>query len=309
MAGHDPHIRVLMGTYNGARFLEAQLASLLDQTHKNWSLTVSDDGSCDETPEILRAFAKTHPERRVTLREGPQTSFAQNFLSLIDDAPDDEALIALCDQDDVWLPDHLSRAVSRINEYSQDQPVLKGGRTTITDQNLKQTGLSPLFDRPPSFANALVQSIAGGNTMVMNAAAASLARAAGVVDIVSHDWWLYLLITGAGGVMIYDPQPTILYRQHDQNKVGANRRIAAQFRRAQLAFSGRYAGWNTRNIAALEPMRDTLTEANRALLDGFIDLRRHRGPAPALRLLRLGIRRQSFIGTALLLGAATLGRI
>lgn len=309
MAGPDPHIRILMGTYNGAEFLEEQLASLLAQSHRNWTLTVSDDGSADSTHQIVQAFGETHPERQVTLVDGPRTGFAMNFLSLIHGAPSDDAYIALCDQDDVWKPDHLARAVTLIGQHPSDLPVLRGGRTAITDAALTQTGLSPLFRRPPGFANALVQSIAGGNTMIMNAAAAALARKAGVVDIVSHDWWLYLLVTGAGGVMIYDDQPTILYRQHGGNKVGSNRRLSAQITRARLAFSGRYAGWNRRNIAALEPMRDDLTEANRALLDEFIRLRSRRGPGPALRLMKHDIRRQSLLGTSLLLGAAMLGRI
>ena len=83
--------------------------------------------------------------------------------------------------------------------------------------------MSPLFRRPPSFRNALVQSLAGGNTMVLNRPARDLvALASRRARFVSHDWWAYLLVTGAGGAVHYSAKPLVRYRQHAHNLVGAN---------------------------------------------------------------------------------------
>src|ERR1700712_481069 len=104
-------IAVLMGTFNGAEYLDEQLQSLADQTYSNWSLHVSDDGSSDSTCEIVSRFASS-VSQRVTLRRGPQTGFAENFLALAHDEAIDRALFAFCDQDDIWYPEKLKRAVA-----------------------------------------------------------------------------------------------------------------------------------------------------------------------------------------------------
>lgn len=104
------HVAILMATRNGAEFLRAQLDSLAAQDHDDWSLWIGDDGSTDATRAIVEAFAHSHPQRTVSLRDGPRRGSMANFLSLLC-APDIRAdFFALADQDDVWLPVRLSRA-------------------------------------------------------------------------------------------------------------------------------------------------------------------------------------------------------
>ena len=83
-------------------------------------------------------------------------------------------------------------------------------------------GLSPLFTRPPAFQNALVQSLGGGNTMVFNRAAKKILQEAAAIDVVLHDWWVYQLVSAAGGMVHYDPRPMLKYRQHSDNLIGSN---------------------------------------------------------------------------------------
>ena len=181
----------------------------------------------------------------------------------------------------------------------------------ICDDDLTPLRPSPLFKRKPCFENALVQSIGGGNTMVMNRAALDLIqdtapRARGVV---AHDWWAYQIVSGAGGVVIYDPTPTVLYRQHGSNTVGANDTLFAGLRRMRQVAQGRFRDWNDANLAALERSRPWLTGDAATALDHF-QMARH-GPLPhRLRSLRrAGVIRQRFRGTAALWAAALLNKL
>lgn len=201
-----PHIAIALASYNGAAHLDAQLQSIAGQDHDNWSLWVSDDGSSDATCAIVTSFAAAHPERQVTLLQGPGAGSTRNFMALIDrvveglgQVPD---RLAFCDQDDIWLPGKLTRALGMLPDDGST-PALYGARTRLVDDDLTPRGLSPLFCRPPGFANALVQSLAGGNTMLLNAAATALLRQAGTqLRVVTHDWWAYQLVSGAGGQVV-----------------------------------------------------------------------------------------------------------
>ena len=171
-----------MCTYNGERFLEAQLDSLCAQSFTQWTLYVSDDGSTDATLNIIHRYQSKMGRDKIQCRVGPQKGFAQNFLSLACDPSIKAEYYAFCDQDDVWLPEKLSVAIEHIAfESSPEQLYVYSGRTTYTDENLKPIGFSPLFVFPRTFRNALIQSIAGGNTMVFNQATKTLLEKVGLV--------------------------------------------------------------------------------------------------------------------------------
>ena len=99
-----PRVAILLCTYNGAQFLAEQLDSLEAQVHQNWVVIASDDGSTDQTLEILRQYQAKWSPRKLTIRSGPQKGFCQNFLSLTADPEIRADYYAFCDQDDVWLP-------------------------------------------------------------------------------------------------------------------------------------------------------------------------------------------------------------
>ena len=308
-------VAILMATWNGAAYLDGQLASIAAQTHRGWTLTASDDGSDDATPAILAAFAQSRRHGQVRLRQGPRRGSTANFLSLIAEGPGQAAFVALSDQDDIWLPDKLARALATLGPCDPDRPALYGARTIIADRHGRATGRSPLFTRPPSFGNALVQSVAGGNTMVMNAAAAALAaRAASLAldlgcEPACHDWWLYQLVAGCGGTVIYDPEPALLYRQHGANVIGANGGAVARLRRVRMLLGGRFARWTDMNLAALAPVADCLTDDARTRIATLRTLRTRRGAGALLGLRRAGLTRQTAGGTLSLALAAMIGRL
>jgi hypothetical protein len=132
-----------------------------------------------------------------------------------------------------------------------------------------------LFRRPPEFRNALVQSIAGSNTMVFNGAARDLLMTCGpATRVASHDWPLYLLTTAVGGKVIYDPLPMVRYRVHAGNVMGANTGLLDRQRRLSMLLQGPFTQWLELNLAALETFRPRMTAENRERYDLFRDLRK-----------------------------------
>jgi glycosyltransferase involved in cell wall biosynthesis len=300
-----------MGLHDGARFLQEQLDSYVAQDHRAWSLLVSDDGSRDHGPDLIRAFAAAQPEHRITLRSGPCLGFARNFLTLLQSVPDDIPYVALSDQDDVWFPDKLSRAVEALAAQPEDRPALYCAATLVCTEDLAPIGPSPAFGRAPDFRNALVQSIGGGNTMVLNRAALDLAAAAAAEagDPVAHDWWLYQLVSGAGGRILRDERPVLHYRQHAQNLIGANLSAWASLSRIAALLGGRFRAWNDTGLAALQASAHRLTPEAQQILSQFQAARS--GPLwHRLRALRAsGVYRQSRLGQMALYIACILRRL
>jgi len=146
--------------------------------------------------------------------------------------------------------------------------------------------------------------------MVFNAAARALLQRAGpAVDVITHDWWTYLAVSGCGGLVHYDPEPSLRYRQHGRNLVGENGSWAARLRRLGLLMQGRFRTWNSRNLRALEGLRPHLTEDNRRVLDRFIQARDAGLPARLAGLAGAGIYRQTLAGNLALATAAVLKKV
>ncbi|SER03979.1 glycosyltransferase family 2 protein [Thalassovita taeanensis] len=310
--GAPATIAILLATYNGADNLQEQLDSYLTQTCRPDLLLVSDDGSSDQTWDILTRFANAHPDLPVTLLKGPKRGSAQNFLNLLRQTPDWIDVIALSDQDDVWLPHKLKRGLARLQKApNPSAPLLYCGRSWECDQDLNNHRLSRGMSRPASFRHALVQNVAGGNTMILNRAALDLVCAASheARKIVVHDWWLYQIIAGAGGQVLFDEVPQILYRQHGSNLIGANRGFAAKKKRLKMLISGRFRRWNTYNIKALTASSHRLAPENRQLLEQFAHERNRSAPHRLRLVWSAGLYRQGLQGNLSLYLAALLRRI
>lgn len=302
-------VAILMGTKDGAAFLDAQLKSIADQTHGNWILIVSDDGSTDATKAIVERFAEAHP-RRVAVLDGPRQGVCANFLSLAANPDIDADYFAFSDQDDVWYPDKLMRALQWLVTIHDDSPALYCGRTELMSADGQCYGLSILFTRPPAFRNALVQSLGGGNTMVFNRASKALLERSAEVEVPLHDWWLYQLVSGAGGSICYDPLPVLKYRQHQNSLIGSNLGWRARLIRLGRTIDGHFRNWNAMNIAALEGMpRDTITPENRAALALFAQATSASLPKRLAYLRQSGVYRQTLLGNIGLIAATIIKRI
>lgn len=299
---------ILMGVYNGGAHLQEQLDSFAAQRGAGWWLIASDDGSADDSRAILQRFAARLPPGRVTLTEGPHCGFAANYLSMLRRLPADPGWLAFSDQDDIWLPDRLRLGMDALQALQG--PALHASRTWVATGDLTQRRLARGCPRPTGFAHALVQNVAAGNTILVNPAAARLlVAAAGRTDhVVAHDWWAYQIVTGAGGRMVFDDRPAVIYRQHGGNSIGANDGLRAKLQRLRKLAGGTMAQWLGVNLAALEAAGPLLTPQSRAMVAELAALRRDPNPLRrAARVRRLGLYRQTRSSTWALWLAAAAG--
>jgi len=301
-------VHILLATFNGGRFLAQQLASLARQTHTDWTLTVSDDGSDDDTLAIVARFASQVPQT-VTVLRGPGRGVTRNFFHLIGNTPGCEKgdLYAFCDQDDVWLDDKLKRAVAWHSAHASSPVRLYCGRTQYVNEALAPLGTSRALQRPPGFGNALVQNIASGNTMVLDAALMQGLRQVHPTHSVWHDWTTYLVAAALGGMVHFDDSPGVLYRQHAHNVIGANEGLRAQLRRLGPVLTGRYRQWSDTNVQAMHDVQALLTPTAAQCLKDFELMRRQPFALQRLALLlRSPVRRQGFLSNAVLALAVCL---
>lgn len=220
-------IEILMAVYNAQQYLSAQIDSILAQTDAGWHLMIQDDCSTDETERVAREYARKYPDKICFVRREHNSGGAkQNFISLL--AACDAPYCMTCDQDDVWEPDKvaLTRAkMQRMEQrYGVDTPLL-----VHTDLMVVNAALEPLY--PSLFAyqklssthyslrHLLVQNMVTGCTIMVNRA---LLRGLGEFPeaCIMHDWWLALYAAAFGEIAFID-RPTVRYRQHAANQVGA----------------------------------------------------------------------------------------
>jgi glycosyltransferase involved in cell wall biosynthesis len=307
----DENVTILMGVHNGAAHLTAQLGSIAGQSFQNWTLRCSDDGSTDRGPQIITEFSSGLPGQ-ITLTTGPCSGFSDNYIHLMRGLGAQTGPVAFADQDDVWGRDKLQRGLDALSGLA-DRPALYCARRWLWVPETDHRHLSRALTRPCGFRNALIENVASGNTIVLNKAAARLARMAAQrtkTSVFAHDWWLYLLITGAGGQVVFDHGPAcVLYRQHGNNAIGGRRGISAQIRRKSAVLKGAFARRISQNITALEQISDLLTADARRVLCQFDQARQailHRRLA---LLHRVAPYRQTSLGTFGFWGAAGLGKI
>ena len=212
-----PRVQVLLATYNGRRYLPELLDSVFGQREVDVDVLARDDGSDDGTWELLADAASRRP---LVAHAGSRLGVVPGYFWLLERASPSADYIALADQDDVWLPDKLSRAITLLGDPDDATPAMYCSRLTLVSADLRVLAPSDGAPRGPSFENSLVQNIAPGCTIVLNRAAhAELLRGLPTTAAM-HDWWIYQVISGLGRV-VYDDESRILYRQHRDNVVGA----------------------------------------------------------------------------------------
>lgn len=305
-----PVIHILLATYNGSKYLNQQLESIANQSYNEWTLTVSDDGSTDDTCNIVEKFSK-RVKQRVNLIHGPKSgSSTTNFFNLvkaIENFKEDD-LFAFCDQDDVWLKDKLSASVIWHVKNSHHTARLYCGRTYIADENLRCIGTSPTPTRSIDFGNAVVQNIASGNTMVMSSAVLNTLKKLKPEHSVWHDWSTYIVATAMGGIVEFDKTPYMLYRQHNDNVIGINSGLQAQLLRLIPIFNGRY---KLRVELTERSILDIIEDIHPDMITTFNYFRKIRAAtSPYSRLIYWGksnIRRQTLTSNLSLATAIALG--
>lgn len=299
-------VQVLLATYNGARYLSAQLDSILTQSFKELQIVVRDDGSSDETVDIVEQVRK-RDKRIVACYRGEHKGVVGSFFELL--ARANGKYVAFADQDDVWLPHKLERAVEALESTEPGVPALYCSRLIYVDKALNEIGRSRCPSKPLCIRNALVENIASGCTTVLNQPAAKLlTQFPTPADVQMHDWWSYIVISAFGRV-IFDEKPSILYRQHNSNAVGVATNPFHHFFRKVSGHLARKPGLARRQARAFhEQYGNRLKPEAAAIVNDFLNLRS--GPA-AIPYLFSGHRvyRQQALDDMALLGLMLAGRI
>ena len=286
-------VSVLLCTYNGGNYIARQLDSILLQ---GAMVNISDDGSSDDTIEILRKYERDYSN--VCFRTGPTQGFVRNFFSLIADEEIMSDYFAFSDQDDIWEPNHLERALDFLSEVDSGTPALYASRTRLIDADGREIGWSPCHPRKPAFQNALIQNIASGNTMVFNRAARDLLAKLGSHAMPAwHDWALYQVVTACGGHVFYSQEPTVRYRQHASNAMGAQSTLRSRGLRLLALLRGHFRSWNTQNIKALAGLGGVMSPESQTVLARFAEVRERSTPwGRVMGIYSLRLYRQTRLG-------------
>lgn len=214
-------ILVLLSTWNGAKYVGEQLASILAQEFDgSLKVLVRDDGSCDHTLEIIESIG----DSRVEVIHGENLGTKASFFELIHNAMRyDPDYFALADQDDVWLPSKIRRATERLAVTRT--PALYCSALSKVDEQLRPLNTYTFTDTI-GFESAFLANCASGCTTVFNRELLLLLEPQpDTQKILMHDWWLYL-VAATFGEVVYDCESHIYYRQHDSNQLGMHTGIA-----------------------------------------------------------------------------------
>lgn len=290
-------ISVALCTHNGARFLAAQLESILNQTLPPSEIVLSDDASTDDTVAIAEAMLVGHPGVRLrVIRNAQPLGVTKNFEHAVLRTEGD--LIALSDQDDVWYPRRLERAVAEFAR--RPELLLVHGEARLVDADGEPLG-SDLFAALEATPWEL-GSIAGGRAIDvflrrnLAVGAATMFRrslletAVPFADGWVHDEWLAVIAAATGaGTVDFIPEPLIDYRQHGTNQIGLRKlSLRGKFRRLMQPRRER----NRRLLVAFENLTERLEQlkVSPAIIEAArekVEHERVRNGLPAARILRV----------------------
>lgn len=221
-------IDILMATYNGENYIAEQLDSISKQTVTDYHILVRDDGSTDSSMQVLEAYQKKYPDKLTVYENTPPSGSAKkNFFRLLMDA--EQEYVMFCDQDDIWNPDKIELTLKKMkwaeDTFGTDVPILV--HTDLAVADAKGEIISPSFHKymnlscEPTVNRLIIQNQVTGCTVMVNRALyKKMQKVRDTEAILMHDQWA-ALIAAAFGQVIYLDTPSLRYRQHGDNSVGA----------------------------------------------------------------------------------------
>ncbi|MED4447569.1 MAG: glycosyltransferase family 2 protein [Bacillota bacterium] len=219
-------VQVLMSTYNGEKYIDEQIDSLIAQEGVNIRILVRDDGSNDKTITKLKKWEK---EGVLKWYSGGNLKPALSFMDLVKKAPKAD-YYAFCDQDDYWHKDKLKVAVSMLEELNNNKPALYFSNKQLVDSNL--VPIKTTKQRPKlSLGSALIINPVTGCTLTINHALLEVIRKYDNTNLYMHDAWIYRVCMALDGNVVFDEKPHIDYRQHENNVIGGTSSISKKYKR------------------------------------------------------------------------------
>lgn len=205
-------VAILMSTYNGEQYIESQIDSLINQTYSNIEIYIRDDGSKDNTVNIIKKYQKDY--KNINLIQGENLGFINSFFYLIDSCTNAD-YYAYCDQDDVWMENKIESAVQFLDKSNKNKPVLYFSNSDYYDENMNYIATAEK-NKVYNFRNSLVECVTQGMTMVINEKTRSIISNNKPQHCLYHDWWTYMICSGFGEI-IYDDKSLVKYRRHKKS--------------------------------------------------------------------------------------------
>jgi glycosyltransferase involved in cell wall biosynthesis len=221
-------LSILLSTYNSELFLKEQINSLLFQTVKDWVLYIRDDGSTDNTIILIEDYCKNHDNIILIKDELSNLGTKNSFMKLLSNV--DSEYYLFCDHDDVWLPFKIERTLLKMKETESlhpNKPILIFTDLKVVDANLNLINSSLWTYQktdPQHSKNTYFLSIANpvtGCTIMINKKAKEVSLPMSPKSLM-HDLWIALNVSKYGFID-FVPEPTMLYRQHRVNVIGAKK--------------------------------------------------------------------------------------
>lgn len=212
MSIKDKRVAILMSTYNGEKYIKEQVESLLNQTYDNIKIFIRDDGSKDNTVNIIRNYKQYN--NKIILIEGKNIGFINSFFELLNYCKDAD-YYAYCDQDDIWMEDKIERAVRFLEKSDSNKPVLYFSNSDYYDETMNFLATAEK-NKIYNFRNSLVECVTQGMTMVINNKTREAIVQNRPKNCLYHDWWTYMICSGFGEI-IYDSKPLVKYRRHNKS--------------------------------------------------------------------------------------------
>jgi glycosyltransferase involved in cell wall biosynthesis len=288
-------LAVLMSTYNGEKFLRKQLDSLFNQTYKNFDLIVRDDGSTDNTLNILREY-------NINYIKGSNIGVIKSFLYLIEFALKyDYKYFLLCDQDDIWFSDKLEQQLNYISIISEDVPILIHSDMQIIDEKDKIINnsffkFSNLDYNKKTLNYLLLQNNVTGNSIFFNRKLAELIKYH--KNILMHDWWI-ALIASAFGKIFFINEPLLQYRKHSKNVIGAQKFYSIN--KVKKIFNYSLDKLFLQAYAFKELYYNQLSLEKKDIIDNFINLKKQSFIEKRVSLIKNKFFKQDFVRSVFLL--------
>lgn len=207
-------VQVLLSSYNGEKYIEEQIDSILKQEEVEISLLVRDDGSTDKTIDILE---KLSADERITYYKGENIKPARSFMELVNKSGEFD-YFTFADQDDVWNSKKIISAINKLKE-KENEPSLYISALEIVDENLN-TIETKKVEGNFTFEGAIIKNFATGCTQVFNKKLRDIIKSYTPSYIIMHDSWITRVCYAIGGNVIIDDNTYIKYRQHSGNVLG-----------------------------------------------------------------------------------------
>lgn len=263
-------VAILLSTYNGEKYLEEQLESIVSQKGVLTKILVRDDGSSDRTCDILETWKN---KANLIWYRGHNLGPALSFMELLRDSGE-ACYYAFSDQDDFWLSDKMQAAVNKLESY-EGRPALYFCQTELVDKHLNRID-SVIIQPRLTFGESLVYQFVGGCTMVMNRALRDIINKYSPKYLSMHDVWIYDVAQAIGAHVVFDETPHILYRQHGGNVTGQSTSVMTEWkhRTGRLVKRDLHSRWKL-SQEIYKGYYEMMPKENQQILADFIEGKTH----------------------------------